>query len=142
MLGVAGQNGDLWYLTLHGVSLVTRCERLHSPKRIMVHPRASSKKDFTMFELVELLDADGWACMEPPRRKKSEPLTPFSRTGPKIWYLPRSGTVVKNYLIALALARDGVIKQGVPHLKTSKFYADLIKRSQKQQESVLASTDN
>ena len=101
---------DRWVLTSAGVESLATCTSLASPYSIFDLRASTAIQDRTIYELIQMLLAEGWAWRLwlpfSQRRKKDEPIPAGYFPGaPKEWLSTR--IVSKSYMLALVQHEAG-----------------------------------
>ncbi len=117
---------DVWSFTELGLYSVVVGVTLHSPTPLLAVRPDVPVRARCVFELVQLLAADGWQHVLLQRGQRRENLDPYvaGRDSTKIWYTRRDKrTISQLYLAALASAGCDT---SVHHLQQDAYYECLL----------------
>ena len=138
---VAGDRST-WQLTELGRSKLEVTQLLHKCKPALAVRDAVPLKERTTFELMQILQKDGWACRvrkrgswrkatkrkhgSGPELEQPEYLIPFEKNGKKQWWLAHNADTVDGFYLQALLCHEQ-IGQPIKHLQTSGYYQALLR---------------
>ena len=111
----------------------------------VLEPRAMQYKEMHVFELMMVLEREGWTCAVADRAmRKSARTSPYDcNTFPLAWYVDDGGnSPPKLYLVALV---SSVLGSTVPHVASPAVYAKLLDaplKSRKKRKTMLRRVDD
>ena len=123
--GLVKSEVGTWSLTSEGRRRIIVGNVLHDSVNVF-RPRDVQYKEMLVFELIAVLEREGWSCaVACPQLKKLVRKALFDRgKSPLTWYVDQAGhPPCKQYLVALLSSVLGVC---VPHFAETQVYADLV----------------
>ena len=136
---VPGGRGEQWALTAKGVANLRMVNCMANPQRIFVppstRPALEDTAKFTPYQLISLLESEGWTWRSLPKKKADRQALSFCLTDEepkKHWCTSKGGTgaVHRSYLACLLHAPEllgAVGATALEHGKGATFYARLLK---------------
>jgi hypothetical protein len=115
-----------WRLTRPGLVLLEPCVRLRLHRQVLVRRSDVLTKNMTLYEIYELLDAEGWDFKILKKNSSRKRLPSYEPGGEKSVFLRACLTVLPRFYM-LALADAVVVGEPILHAQPENYYKKLLK---------------